>query len=121
MSEELSDLAGDVVGSEPELSPLQTVRHSCAHVMAKAVQKLFPGTKVTIGPDIDSGFYYDFDAPKTFTEDDLVAIEAEMKAIIKNNEPFERCEVSRAEAHKLFEDLGETYNCLLYTSPSPRD
>lgn len=103
------ELIDEVIGTAPELSPLETVRHSCAHVMAKAVQRLFPGTKVTIGPSIESGFYYDFDRDEPFTPDDLERIEAEMQAIIKANEPFERVEVSRAEALKLFADLGETY------------
>lgn len=108
-SELEADILNEVVGGEVELSPLETVRHSCAHVMAKAVQNLYPGTKVTIGPAIESGFYYDFDAPKPFTDDDLAAIEKEMKAIIKAKEPFERVEVSRPEAIKMFADAGETY------------
>ncbi|RMH42298.1 MAG: threonine--tRNA ligase [Deltaproteobacteria bacterium] len=77
--------------------------------MAKAVQRLYPGTKVTIGPDIDTGFYYDFDAPKPFTEDDLAAIEAEMQKIIDADEPFVREEIDRDEAIRLFRDLGEDY------------
>lgn len=89
---------------------LHFVRHSAAHVMADAVQRLFPGTMVTIGPAIDSGFYYDFDRPDGgFKEEDLPAIEAEMGKIIKNGLPFERVVVSRSEAKTLFEKLGERY------------
>ena len=72
------DLVDGLVGATPTLSPLETLRHSTAHVMAKAVQRLFPGTRVTIGPAIETGFYYDFDRGEPFTEADLAAIEAEM-------------------------------------------
>ena len=103
------DLIQEVVGAEEEMTPLERLRHSTAHVMAKAVQRLFPGTKVTIGPPIESGFYYDFDPPKPFSEEDLEAIEAEMKKIIKAKEPFERVEVPRDEALAMFSELGESY------------
>ncbi len=93
---------------EPEA--LQILRHSAAHVMADAVQRLYPGTQVTIGPAIDSGFYYDFDRKDgAFTERDLQRIEKEMRALIKRNLPFFKQEVSRQEARELFESLGETY------------
>ena len=92
------DLLTGLVGAAPTLSPLETLRHSPAHVMAKAVQKLFPGTKVTIGPSIETGFYYDFDRKEPFTEADLAKIEAEMQAIVRANEPFVRHEIGRAEA-----------------------
>ncbi len=109
-SPELDELASEFVGEGvPELSELETLRHSCAHVMAAAVQKLFPGTKVTIGPHIDTGFYYDFDAPRPFTEDDFEAIEAEMQKIIDGGHEFVREEIARADAIKTFSDLGETY------------
>ena len=88
---------------------LQLLRHSVSHVMAAAVQKLFPGVKVTIGPSIDSGFYYDFDAPRPFTADDLPAIEAEMCRIVEADLPFERGVMSKAEAVALFRGKGETY------------
>ncbi len=85
---------------------LQTVRHSCAHVMAEAILKLFPGTKIAIGPAIDNGFYYDFEFPKDtrFTETDFPAVEKEMRKIIAGNHDFVRKEVSKAEALKLFAD-----------------
>ena len=84
---------------------LQTVRHSCAHVMAEAVKRLFPGTKIAIGPAIDNGFYYDFDFGTTKISDtDFAAIEKEMRKIIAGNHDFIRKEVSKEEALKLFAD-----------------
>jgi threonyl-tRNA synthetase len=98
---------------------LAIIRHSAAHVMADAVQRLFPGTQVTIGPSIDSGFYYDFDRPDgPFTDKDLQAIEAEMRRIIKAKKPFFREEVSRDTAHQLFESLGEKYKLELLAAAS---
>jgi threonyl-tRNA synthetase len=89
---------------------LQVIRHSAAHVMADAVQRLFPGTQVTIGPAIEQGFYYDFDRPDgPFTDKDLEAIEAEMRRIIKAKKPFYREEMDRDAAHNLFESMGERY------------
>ncbi len=92
---------------DPEALPL--LRHDCAHVMAEAVQRLYPGTQVTIGPAIDNGFYYDFARNEPFHPEDLASIEAEMAAIIKADRPFRRETVSRAEAHRRFAALGETY------------
>jgi threonyl-tRNA synthetase len=82
------------------------LRHSTAHVMAQAVTRLFPGAKFSIGPAIDNGFYYDFELPdgKTFSDDDLERIEAEMREIVKANQPFVRSEMSMAEAKELFAD-----------------
>ncbi|MDR2892590.1 MAG: threonine--tRNA ligase [Deltaproteobacteria bacterium] len=88
---------------------LELLRHSAAHVLAAAVQKLFPGVKVTIGPSIESGFYYDFDYSRPFTPEDFPAIEAEMQKIIDANQPYCRREISRNEAVRYFSDLGETY------------
>lgn len=89
---------------------LEVIRHSAAHVMADAVQRLFPGTQVTIGPSIDAGFYYDFFRPEgPFTEKDLASIEKEMRRIIKEKRPFIRQEVPREEAHALFEKMGEKF------------
>lgn len=79
-------------------------RHSLAHVMAKAIMKLYPKTKLTIGPAIEDGFYYDLDTAESFTEDVLPKIEKEMKNIISHNEKFVRCEVSKAEALEMFKD-----------------
>ena len=92
-----------------EKQELETMRHSCAHVMAQAVQQLFPGTKLGIGPAIDHGFYYDFDCPAQFTPEDLKKIETKMKEIIKARQPFERKEMSKAEAKEFFTKRGETY------------
>ena len=82
------------------------LRHSTAHVMAQAVTRLFPGAKFSIGPAIENGFYYDFDLPggRTFSDDDLEAIEAEMRVIMGADQPFERSEMSMAEAKQLFAD-----------------
>jgi threonyl-tRNA synthetase len=89
---------------------LHVIRHSTAHVMADAVQKLFPGTKVTIGPAIEDGFYYDFDKPGGgFTEEDLKKIEKAMRDVVKSNTPFRREVVSRNDALALFEKMGETF------------
>lgn len=88
---------------------LALIRHSAAHVMAEAVQKLFPGTKVTIGPSIENGFYYDFDAARPFSSEDFDAIEAEMGKIVAAAQPFVRSEISKEEAVKLFREMGETY------------
>jgi len=89
---------------------LSVIRHSTSHIMADAVQQLFPGTKVTIGPSIDTGFYYDFDRPEgPFTDEELVAIEARMQAIIDEAPRFRREEITREDARVLFEKLGESY------------
>lgn len=87
----------------------EILRHSAAHVMAQAVQRLFPGTKVTIGPVIENGFFYDFDPQNPFTEDDLLKIENEMKKIVKENYKFERTEMSATEAKKMFLSMKEDY------------
>ena len=85
---------------------LQIVRHSCAHVMAEAILKLYPGTKIAIGPAIENGFYYDFEFPTDtkFTETDFATVEKEMRRILASNAEFVRKEVSKEEALKLFAD-----------------
>ena len=90
---------------------LDIIRHSTAHVMADAVQRLFPGTKVTIGPSIEDGFYYDFSKAGggTFTEDDLVTIEKTIREIVAKDAPFRREVVSRDEAITLFDTMGESF------------
>ncbi len=92
-----------------ESEDLKRIRHTMSHVMAMAVQKLFPKAQVTIGPWIEYGFYYDFDSPEPFTEKDLKAIKKEMIKIINKNLPVVREEVSRAEAKQRIEALGEPY------------
>ena len=81
-----------------EMSPLEELRHSCSHVLATAILRLYPETQLDIGPPTDNGFYYDIDLDKKLDADDLEAIEAEMKKVIKENQRFTRIECSRAEA-----------------------
>lgn len=88
---------------------LEVIRHSCAHLMAQAVQRLFPTAQVTIGPVIEDGFYYDFAYDRPFTPEDLIAIEAEMQKIVNEDLHVSRSLLSRAEAVKLFERKGEKY------------
>ncbi|HRZ14002.1 MAG TPA: threonine--tRNA ligase [Candidatus Omnitrophota bacterium] len=88
---------------------LDILRHSCSHVMAKAVKQLWPEVKITIGPSIEDGFYYDFDKKEPFSDADLAAIEGKMREIIRRNEPFVRQEMSKPEAEALFNGLKEPY------------
>jgi threonyl-tRNA synthetase len=88
---------------------LELIRHDCAHVLAEAVQRLYPGTQVTIGPVIENGFYYDFARETPFTPDDFAAIEAEMRAIIAKDKPFTREIWSRDEAKAFFRERGEAF------------
>jgi threonyl-tRNA synthetase len=88
---------------------LGLIRHDTAHVLAEAVQELFPGTQVTIGPAIENGFYYDFSRNEPFTPEDFPAIEAKMREIIARNAPFRRQVVSREDAIALFEGKGESF------------
>ena len=92
---------------------IELYRHDCAHVLAEAVQELYPGTQVTIGPAIENGFYYDFARDEPFTPDDLATIEAKMKQIIQRNEVFVREEWDRDEAIAFFENKGEAYKAEL--------
>ena len=88
--------------AEAKSEKLEIMRHSTAHVMAEAVQSIFPQAKFGIGPTIENGFYYDFDLPRSLTPDDLPLIEAKMKEIIASNVPFVRQEVTKEEARRLF-------------------
>jgi threonyl-tRNA synthetase len=88
---------------------LDILRHSTAHVMAKAVQRLYPGSKLAIGPTIENGFYYDIDIPESVSVDDLPKIEAEMREIVAANEPFVRSEMPRDEALAFFRRKQEPY------------
>lgn len=88
---------------------LGVMRHSCAHVMARAIMRLFKGVQLAFGPTIDGGFYYDFDLEHSITEDDFPAIEAEMKKIIKLNEPFERLEEEREQALEICGNLDQQF------------
>jgi len=86
------------------MEELQILRHSASHLLAQAVKRLYPGTKLAIGPAIDTGFYYDFDSEHTFTPEDLEALEQEMKKIAKENLKIERFELPRDEALELMKD-----------------
>ncbi|UCH00442.1 MAG: threonine--tRNA ligase [Deltaproteobacteria bacterium] len=113
---EIKDLSAEI-NSSAELEPvyidsqegLQILRHSAAHVMAEAVRELFPGTKVTIGPAIKNGFYYDFDYERAFEANDLPKIEKRMAEIIEEDLPFIRNEIPHSEAIDFFRSEGEPY------------
>jgi len=92
---------------------LEVLRHSCSHVMAKAVKALWPDTQLAIGPAIEEGFYYDFDKKEPFSDEDLLAIESKMREIIARDEPFSREELSKKEALQLFRGLHEDYKVQL--------
>ncbi|MGH8686418.1 MAG: threonine--tRNA ligase [Burkholderiales bacterium] len=96
-----------VTGTSPE--GLDILRHSTSHLMAQAVQQLYPGAQVTIGPVIENGFYYDFAYKRPFTPEDLAAIEARMAEIVKQDLPVRRTEMARDEAVKHFLSIGEKY------------
>ena len=88
---------------------LAVLRHSTAHVMARAVLRLFPGAQLAFGPALENGFYYDIDSPTPIREEDFPRIEEEMRKIVKDAEPFERFERPTAEARGLVQDLGQGY------------
>jgi len=100
---------------------LDIIRHDCAHVMAEAVQSLFSGTQVTIGPSIENGFYYDFARKEPFTVSDLPKIEKKMHEIINKGEKFKREVWSRSEAIKFFKDKGEEYKVELIEDLNPEE
>ena len=97
--------------TERDAEGLELMRHSCAHLLAMAVKQLYPSAQVTIGPNVDDGFYYDFAFERPFTPDDLAQIEARMSALVSEDIPLRRIEMPREEAIRLFEDLGELYKC----------
>src|SRR3982751_5195195 len=88
---------------------LELIRHDCAHVLAEAVQTLWPGTQVTIGPVIENGFYYDFFRNEPFTPEDFPAIEEKMREIIARNKPFTKEVWDRDEAKQVFRDKSELF------------
>ena len=96
-----------VTRDDPEA--LELIRHDCAHVLAEAVQELFPGTQVTIGPVIENGFYYDFFRNQPFTTEDFAAIEKKMREIIARDKPFTKSLKTREEAKAFFRDKGELF------------
>ncbi len=113
---ELADLSDPITGdarieivTRDDPRALGLIRHDAAHVMAEAVQELYPGTQVTIGPVIENGFFYDFHRNQPFTTEDLPAIEAKMREIVKRNAPFTKQVWSRDKAREVFRDKGENF------------
>jgi threonyl-tRNA synthetase len=113
---EVRDLSEEILAdgkieflSREDPRALELIRHDCAHVLAEAVQALWPGTQVTIGPVIENGFYYDFFRNEPFTPDDLAVIEKKMREIIARDRPFTRELWSRDEAKRVFRDKGELF------------
>jgi threonyl-tRNA synthetase len=109
LSAVIPDGAGVAIITDKSPEALEIIRHSTSHLMAQAVQSLLPEAKVTIGPAIETGFYYDFDVAAPFSPEDLEKIEAKMRELAAANLPIERLEMPRDEAVKLFRDMGETY------------
>jgi threonyl-tRNA synthetase len=105
----LHDGASVEIITEKSPDALEIIRHSTSHLMAQAVKSLFPEAKVTIGPAIENGFYYDFDVDAPFSPEDLEKIEAKMKELAKANLKLERQVLKKDEAIKLFREMGETY------------
>ena len=87
----------------------EAYRHTASHILAQAVKRLFPGTKLAIGPAIADGFYYDFDRDTPFVPEELAKLEGEMRKIIKEALPLERFTLPRGEAKRLMQERGETY------------
>ena len=126
---ELADLA-DAINKDSRIEfvmrddprALELIRHDCAHVLAEAVQTLYPGTQVTIGPVIENGFYYDFFRAEPFTPDDFAAIEKKMREIIARDRPFTKEIWSRADAISFFEKNGEAFKVeLVQAIPADQD
>jgi threonyl-tRNA synthetase len=102
------DIAFQIL-TDKDPEALEVLRHSSAHIMARAVMRLFPGVQLAFGPPLETGFYYDIDSPTPIREEDFPRIEEEIRKIIKDAEPFERFERPTAEARALVEDLGQGY------------
>tara|TARA_B100000470_G_scaffold163624_1_gene128479 strand:+ start:354 stop:2246 length:1893 start_codon:yes stop_codon:yes gene_type:complete len=113
MIENDSDVA--IITNKDEKA-LEVIRHSTAHLLAQATQQIYPKAQVTIGPVIDNGFYYDFAYKDGFSEQDLAKIEKKMNAIVKQNLPIERMEMSRDEAVEFFKSIGEHYKAEIIES-----
>ena len=118
-----------MIGSDAELAiitskseeALELMRHDAAHVMAQAVQELYPGTQVTIGPAIEDGFYYDFARDEAFTPDDLLKIEQRMHEIVKRDLTIEREVWDRDKALRVFGAIGEAYKVEIIDDIIPED
>ncbi len=113
LSTEIAADAAVVFVTRRDEIALEMIRHDCAHVLAEAVQELFPGTQVTIGPSIENGFYYDFARNEPFTTEDFPAIEAKMREIVARNAPFVRSVIDRDEGIAYFTAKGEKYKAEL--------
>ncbi|TPW31245.1 threonine--tRNA ligase [Pararhizobium mangrovi] len=121
LSDPVEDGAIEIVTRE-DARALELIRHDAAHVMAEAVQELYPGTQVTIGPVIENGFYYDFAREEPFTPEDLPKIEKKMREIIARNRPFTKDVWSRDRAKQTFTDMGEAYKVELVDAiPADQD
>ncbi|HXS72569.1 MAG TPA: threonine--tRNA ligase [Rhodanobacteraceae bacterium] len=116
LSRNVDDDARVEIVTEKSPEALDVIRHSTAHLLAQAVQRLYPGTQVTIGPVIENGFYYDFARKEPFKPEDLPAIEAEMKKIAAESLPVSRSVKSRDEATKFFRGIGEEYKARIIES-----
>jgi threonyl-tRNA synthetase len=97
--------------TERDPEGVELMRHSCAHLLAMAVKQLYPAAQVAIGPNVENGFYYDFAFERAFTPDDLTQIEVSMSKLASEDIPLRRIEMTREEAIRLFEELGEIYKC----------
>ncbi len=115
LSSRLTDADRVEIVTEKSPEALEIIRHSASHLMAQAVKELFPQAKVTIGPAIETGFYYDFDVDKPFTPDDLERIEAKMLLLASADQKIERHEYSSVDAISMFEAMGEPYKTELIT------
>ena len=115
LSDEISTGAIEIV-TRTDQRALELIRHDAAHVMAEAVQELFPGTQVTIGPVIENGFFYDFKRDKPFTEEELPLIEKKMREIIQRNQPFSKEIWTREKAKQVFTEKNEDYKVELIDS-----
>ncbi len=121
LSDPITDGAIEIITREDPRA-LELIRHDAAHVMAEAVQELWPGTQVTIGPVIENGFYYDFMRSEPFTPEDLPKIEKKMKEIIARNQPFTKQVWSRDKARQVFADKGEAFKVELVDAiPADQD
>ncbi|MEX0617519.1 MAG: threonine--tRNA ligase [Pseudohongiellaceae bacterium] len=112
----VEDNAEVAIITERDSDGLEVLRHSCAHLMAQAVQRLFPKAQVTIGPVVEDGFFYDFAYERAFTPDDLEQIEKTMGEIVKEDLPVERTVMSRDEAVAMFKEMGEEYKVEIISS-----
>ncbi|MFT5207945.1 MAG: threonyl-tRNA synthetase [Candidatus Omnitrophota bacterium] len=102
-------------------SKLDTLRHSCAHVMAHAIKDIYPEAKFGIGPPVENGFFYDVELSATLSDEDLARIENRMSEIIKANEPFEKIDIPRDSALEKFKDFGETYKLEIISQINPEE